>query len=399
MIIGVISDSHPETEVAASAIERLLARGADLLVHAEGIVAIETLQLLQQSGKPYFAVLGNNDEALTEFKNEFNLRGEPFCTEFAGLRLKIMHHPFYLFDEEPAVQNEADGLNLNTDLGAGADRAANFHKDFGADLVKNSSFSDEVSRGMNLGSNCGADREEILIANSKVADRSVNLDANSNGADDEILNGTCRADKNFKNAHSASANFKSRQSTSLNVSLGVNTDVDVNSNANLDLSLNADTASSQNANLNSNANLAANTSPDISSKASSGADRAVNLTPSLSANLSAPNSCVNLTALNLGSNLTANSELNASGESKNRGLCGCGTDKISTIKIYGHTHYFAAAVDKNGALVLNPGEIYGRKKRLFEFAYVVAQGGKFRVFHVCATPEKALKWREREIKL
>ena len=145
----------------------------------------------------------------------------------------------------------------------------------------------------------------------------------------------------------------------------MNTDVDVNSNANLDLSLNADTASSQNANLNSNANLAANTSPHISSKASSGADRAVNLTPSLSANLSAPNSCVNLTALNLGSNLTANSELNASGESKNRGLCGCGADKISTIKIYGHTHYFAAAVDKNGALVLNPGEICGRKKRLF----------------------------------
>ena len=55
MIIGIISDSHPETEVAASAIEWLLARGADLLVHAEGIVESETLRLLRQSGKPYFA--------------------------------------------------------------------------------------------------------------------------------------------------------------------------------------------------------------------------------------------------------------------------------------------------------------------------------------------------------
>lgn len=402
MIIGAISDSHRETKVAASAIEWLLAQGADLLVHAEGIVESEMLRLLRQSGKPYFAVLGNNDETLAELKNDFNLRGEPFCTEFAGLRLKIMHHPFYLFDEEPATQNETSELNLNADLGTGADRAANFRKDFGADPVKNSSFSDEVSRGTNLGSNCGADRREILIANSKTAACSANLDANSNGADDEILNGTCCADENFKNAHSASANLKSKQPASLNVNLGVNVGSDMNSNANLDLSLDAYSASSPNANSNSNANanLATNMGPNINSKASSGADRAVNLTaPSLSANLSAPNSCANLAVPNLGSNLTASLSPNTSGEGKNRGLCGRDADKISTIKIYGHTHYFAAAVDKNGSLVLNPGEICGRKKRLFEFAYIVAQGGKFRVFHVCAAPEKALKWREREIKL
>ena len=366
MIIGVISDSHRETKVAASAIEWLLARGADLLVHAEGIVESETLRLLRQSGKPYFAILGNNDEALAELKNEFNLHDEPFCTEFAGLRLKIMHHPFYLFDEEPATQNEADGLNLDADLGVGtdADRAANFRRDYGADLVKNSSFSDEVSRGTNLGSGYGADRGEILIANSKAADRSANLDANSNGADvDKILDSALRADENFKNAHKASVNLKSGQSAGLNASLSLN--AGANSNVNLDLG--ADLASSPNANLNSNAsaNLATNTSPDMHSKASSSADRTANLTPpSLSANLSAPNSCVNLAARNLGSNLTANSDPNTSGESKNRGPCERGADKISTIKIYGHTHFFAAAIDKNGALVLNPGEIYGHKKRL-----------------------------------
>ena len=354
MIIGVISDSHRETKVAASAIEWLLARGADLLVHAEGIVASETLRLLRQSGKPYFAVLGNNDEALTEFKNEFDLRGEPFCTEFARLRLKIMHHPFYLFDEEPATQNEADGLNLDANL--------------------------SLSAG---------------------TDRSENLNSNFNAANvDKILDGARRADANFKNIRSASTNLKSVQPASLNVNLDLN--AGVNSNANLDLDLDAGLASGPNVNLNSNAsvNLAANISPDMNSKASFSADRAVNLTaPSLNANLPAPNSCANLTALNLGSNLTANSDPNASSESKNRGPCGCGADKISTIKIYGHTHFFAAAVDKNGALVLNPGEICGRKKRLFEFTYVVAQGGKLRVFHVCAAPEKALKWREREIKL
>lgn len=137
----------------------------------------------------------------------------PFCTEFAGLRLKIMHHPFYLFDEEPAVQNEADGLNLDANLDAGADRAANFRRDFGAGLVKNSSFSDEVSCGTNLGSNCRADRREILVSNYKAADRAVNLNSNFNAAGvDEILNGARGADANFKNIRSASANFKSGQS-------------------------------------------------------------------------------------------------------------------------------------------------------------------------------------------
>lgn len=370
MIIGVISDSHRETKVAASAIEWLLARGVDLLVHAEGIVESETRRLLRQSGKPYFAVLGNNDEALAEFRNDFNLYDEPFCTEFAGLRLKIMHHPFYLFDEELAAQNEAGELNLNADLGTDADRAANFRKDFGADLVKNSSFSDEASGDLNLGSNCGADRGEILVANSKTAACSVNLGANFNAASaDKILNGAHRTDANFKNIGSASTNLKSVQFASLNASLSLNPGAEVNSNANLDLDLDAGLASSPNANLNSNAsaNLVADMSPDMNSKASLSPDRAVNLTaPSLSANSSAPNLGANLVAPNLNSNLTASSGTNASGESKNRGPCERGADKISTIKIYGHTHFFAAAIDKNGALVLNPGEICGRKKRLLD---------------------------------
>ena len=220
MIIGAISDSHRETKVAASAIEWLLARGADLLVHAGDIVESETLRLLRQSGKPYFAVLGNNDEALAELKNEFNLHDEPFCTEFAGLRLKIMHHPFYLFDEEPAAQNEAGGLNLNADLGLDADRAVNFHKNFDAGLVKNSGFSDEVNSDLNLGSNYEADRGEILISNSKAAGCSVNLNSNFNAANvDKILNGMRRTDTNFKNIGGASANLKSGQPVSLNLRL------------------------------------------------------------------------------------------------------------------------------------------------------------------------------------
>ena len=233
MIIGVISDSHRETKVAASAIEWLLARGADLLVHAEGIVESETLQLLRQSGKPYFAVLGNNDEALTELKNDFSLRGEPFCTEFAGLRLKIMHHPFYLFDEESAAQNEADGLNLNADLDAGTDRAVDSRRNSGASLAKNLSLSDEANRSANLGSNCRADRGEILVANSKVADHVINLTALSVSLNLTVSSGSDANDEGKNSVRNSKSNFSAadldinpysgatRNSTPIRVASGV----------------------------------------------------------------------------------------------------------------------------------------------------------------------------------
>jgi len=235
LIIGVISDSHRETKVTASAIEWLLARGADLLVHAEGIVESETLRLLRQSGKPYFAILGNNDEALAELKNEFNLHDEPFCTEFAGLRLKIMHHPFYLFDEEPAAQNEADVLSFAADFGSrtDTDRAVNSRKDFGADLIKNSSFSDEVSCGTNLGSNCEADRGEILVANSKVTDHVINLTAPSVSLNLTVSSGSDANDEGKNSIRNSKSNFSAanldinpysgatRNSTPIRVASGV----------------------------------------------------------------------------------------------------------------------------------------------------------------------------------
>ncbi len=233
MIIGVISDSHPETEVAASAIEWLLARGADLLVYAEGIVASETLRLLRRSSKPYFAVLGNNDEALTEFKNEFDLRGEPFCTEFAGLRLKIMHHQFYLFDEEPAAQNEADGLNLDANLGAGADRAVDSRRNSGASLAKNLSLSDEANRSANLGLSCEADRGEILVANSKVADHVINLTALSVSLNLTVSSGSDANGEGKNSVRNSKSNFSAadldinlysgatRNSTPIRVASGV----------------------------------------------------------------------------------------------------------------------------------------------------------------------------------
>ena len=68
------------------------------------------------------------------------------------------------------------------------------------------------------------------------------------------------------------------------------------------------------------------------------------------------------------------------------------------VVIYGHTHYFAA-IRENGTLFLNPGEICGRKKPLFEFAYIEAEGRNLRVFKVESPRQITPSWQKTEINL
>uniref|UniRef100_UPI002616399D hypothetical protein n=1 Tax=uncultured Campylobacter sp. TaxID=218934 RepID=UPI002616399D len=110
---------------------------------------------------------------------------------------------------------------------------ANFRKDFGADLVKNSSFSDEVSRGTNLGSNYRADRGEILVANSKTAACSANLTAPSVSLNLTVSSGLDANDEGKNSVRNSKSNFSAadldinpysgatRNSTPIRVSSGV----------------------------------------------------------------------------------------------------------------------------------------------------------------------------------
>ncbi|NLK66600.1 MAG: YfcE family phosphodiesterase [Campylobacteraceae bacterium] len=94
--VGLISDSHQRSDVTRSAVDYLLKKEIDLLLHAGDIMEFETLECMKNSSVPYVAVLGNHDTHLREFMSEFELFSEPHHFEFEGFNFKLMHHPFYL---------------------------------------------------------------------------------------------------------------------------------------------------------------------------------------------------------------------------------------------------------------------------------------------------------------
>ena len=101
----------------------LIDHGAEFLIHAGDIGKEETLAYMQESGLPYAAVLGNNDRSLTHLTDRYALFREPHYFEAGGLRIKLMHHPWYLTPDADlvvyghthrfAVRAEGDTLFLN----------------------------------------------------------------------------------------------------------------------------------------------------------------------------------------------------------------------------------------------------------------------------------------------
>ena len=96
MKIGILSDSHKKTELAKLVIKTLKKEGAELLIHAGDIVEEETLKLLEKSGIPYVAIMGNNDTHLMSVRKKYNLYQEPHYFKVKDLKVKLMHMPFYL---------------------------------------------------------------------------------------------------------------------------------------------------------------------------------------------------------------------------------------------------------------------------------------------------------------
>jgi putative phosphoesterase len=94
--IGVISDTHKKFKRAKKAIDFLLAKEVEYLIHAGDIVCLEVLEYLKSSGVRYYAVFGNNDIKLMEYAKEFDIKSEPYYFKIDGTMFKLMHHPFYL---------------------------------------------------------------------------------------------------------------------------------------------------------------------------------------------------------------------------------------------------------------------------------------------------------------
>ena len=103
MKIGIISDSHKKVKKARRAVNMLLDNGADFFIHAGDIVEPKTLDILENCGKKYIAVYGNNDAHLVEYQNRYHLVQEPYYFKLANTKFKLMHLPFYMSSDAEVI--------------------------------------------------------------------------------------------------------------------------------------------------------------------------------------------------------------------------------------------------------------------------------------------------------
>jgi len=97
MKIGIISDTHKKLGRAKKAIDLLIDKGVEFIVHAGDIVKVEVLEYLEEKNIRYVAVLGNNDFHLYSVVDKFNLFSEPHYFKLANKTWKLMHYPKYIF--------------------------------------------------------------------------------------------------------------------------------------------------------------------------------------------------------------------------------------------------------------------------------------------------------------
>jgi len=101
--IGIVSDSHRKIGLLEDAISVIKKEGCTHIIHAGDIVLKESLELLKNSGLDYTAVLGNNDIALIEYMDKYNLFKEPHYFKLGDLTFKLMHLPYFLSGDADVV--------------------------------------------------------------------------------------------------------------------------------------------------------------------------------------------------------------------------------------------------------------------------------------------------------
>jgi putative phosphoesterase len=95
--IGIISDTHRKAGRAKKAIDLLIDKQVEFILHAGDIVEEEVLEYLEKCPLRYAAVLGNNDFHLYKVVDKYNLTTEPHYFKLVGKTWKLMHYPKYMF--------------------------------------------------------------------------------------------------------------------------------------------------------------------------------------------------------------------------------------------------------------------------------------------------------------
>jgi putative phosphoesterase len=94
--IGILSDSHRKPTLTKEALDNLISKDIQYIIHAGDLEIKENLDLLKQTNLPYVCVFGNNDQSLLPLANEYKINNEPYYFKIKDLTFKLMHLPFYL---------------------------------------------------------------------------------------------------------------------------------------------------------------------------------------------------------------------------------------------------------------------------------------------------------------
>jgi len=103
MKLAIISDTHRKFPLAKEMIDLLCQEGAEYIIHAGDICEYDTIEYIKNTNLPYVAVYGNNDAAMVQYHNDFNLHKEPYYFKIKDIKFKLMHLPYYLTPDSDVV--------------------------------------------------------------------------------------------------------------------------------------------------------------------------------------------------------------------------------------------------------------------------------------------------------
>ena len=102
MKVCIVSDSHDNRALLATAVHDAKQKGAELVFHCGDVIAPTTLRGLPPIGLPVHVIHGNNigdlvamHHVMNKFPDIIHYHGMDATLEFAGKRIFLVHYPHY----------------------------------------------------------------------------------------------------------------------------------------------------------------------------------------------------------------------------------------------------------------------------------------------------------------
>lgn len=102
MKVCIVSDSHDNRALLATAVHDAKQKGAEVVFHCGDVIAPTTLRGLPPIGLPVHVIHGNNmgdlvtmHQVMKKFPDIIHYHGMDATLEFAGKRIFLVHYPHY----------------------------------------------------------------------------------------------------------------------------------------------------------------------------------------------------------------------------------------------------------------------------------------------------------------